>query len=93
MIADMTIGLTLYPVFLTCACAGCIYGQSSAPPPRPAKASQTQTIALRVPIGTPIQVALDREVRVKKAGQPLHGRVFQPVYAFDHLVIPVRNRS
>jgi hypothetical protein len=44
---------------------------------------------LKVPIGTPIQVALDREVRVKKAGQPLEGRVVQPVYAFDRLVIPV----
>src|ERR1700719_3938213 len=84
----MTRGL-LYPVFFTIACAGWIYGQSSAPPPRPANAPEAQSIALRVPVGTPLQVALDREVRVKKAGQPLHGRVVQPVYAFDHLVIPV----
>jgi len=48
-----------------------------------------QSVALTVPKGTPLQVALDSEVRVKKAGQAIHGRVVQPVYAFDHVVIPV----
>lgn len=48
-----------------------------------------QTVALSIPVGTPLQIALDREVRVKKAGQPLHARLMQPVYAFDQLVIPV----
>jgi hypothetical protein len=47
------------------------------------------TLALSVPKGTPLQVALDREVRVQKIGQPIHGCVVQPVYAFDRLVIPV----
>jgi hypothetical protein len=47
-----------------------------------------RTIALSVPTGTPLQIALDREVRVKKAGQALHARLMQPVYAFDHLVLP-----
>lgn len=42
-----------------------------------------------MPKGTPVQVALDKEVRIKKAGQPLHGRVIEPVYAFDKVVIPV----
>lgn len=85
----MMIRQILYLVFFACGCAGCIFGQSSARASRPAKAPEAQIIALQVPIGTPIQVALDREVRVKKAGQPLHGRVVQPVYVFDHLVIPV----
>ena len=48
-----------------------------------------QIIALTVPRGTPLQVALDRELRVKKVGQPVHARVVEPVYAFDHIVIPV----
>jgi type IV secretory pathway VirB10-like protein len=48
-----------------------------------------QSVALTVPKGTPLQVALDTEVRVKKAGEAIHGRVVQPVYAFDHIVIPV----
>jgi hypothetical protein len=47
-----------------------------------------RTIALSVPTGTPLQIALDREVRVKKAGQTVHARLMQPVYAFDHLVLP-----
>jgi len=45
-------------------------------------------VPLMVPIGTPLEIALDREVRVKKIGQPIHGRMMQPVYAFDKLVVP-----
>ncbi|HWZ52963.1 MAG TPA: hypothetical protein VNW54_16020 [Granulicella sp.] len=45
-------------------------------------------VALSVPVGTPLQVALEHETRVKKVGQPLHGRLMLPVYAFDHEVIP-----
>src|ERR1700743_2497140 len=48
-----------------------------------------RTIAMIVPDGTPIQIALDKEVRVRKIGQPITGRVMQPVYVFDHLVIPI----
>jgi hypothetical protein len=48
-----------------------------------------QSIALNVPKGTPLQVALDREVRIKKLGQPIHARIVEPVYAFDRIVIPV----
>jgi len=47
-----------------------------------------QTITLTVARNTPLQIALDREVRVKRVGQPLHGRLVQPVYAFDRLVVP-----
>jgi hypothetical protein len=36
-----------------------------------------------------LQIALDKEVRVRKVGEPITGRVMQPVYVFDHLVIPV----
>jgi hypothetical protein len=48
-----------------------------------------QSVALAVPKGTPLQVALDQEVQLKKVGQPIHGRIVEPVYAFDHVVIPV----
>jgi hypothetical protein len=47
-----------------------------------------RSMALSVPTGTPLQVALDHETRVKKVGQPLHGHLMLPVYAFDHEVIP-----
>jgi hypothetical protein len=43
---------------------------------------------MTVPDGTALQVVLGREVRVRKIGEPITGRVVQPVYAFDRLVIP-----
>ncbi len=54
--------------------------QASAPAP--------PTIAITVPKGTPLEVTLDRELRVKRVGQPVRGRLVEPVYAFDKLVIP-----
>jgi hypothetical protein len=63
--------------------------------PRPAKPAPTaemaappETLDLIVPAGTPLRVALDKEVRVRKIGQPIHGKLLEPVYAFDKLVIP-----
>jgi hypothetical protein len=49
----------------------------------------TRTIELSVPIGAPVEIALDKEVRLRKAGQVIHGRVIEPLYAFDRLVVPV----
>src|SRR4029077_4931831 len=48
-----------------------------------------QSVALAVPKGTPLQVAVDQEVQLKKVGQLIHGRIVEPLYAFDHIVIPV----
>ena len=59
--------------------------QPTSPHPSPG----ANTIALTIPNGTPLQIALDKEVRVRKVGEPLSGRVMQPVYVFDHLVIPI----
>lgn len=33
-------------------------------------------------------MALDQEVRIEKVGQPVHGKVVEPVYSFDKLVVP-----
>ena len=41
-----------------------------------------------MPAGTPLPVVLDKEVRIQKAGQPIHGKIAEPVYAFDKLVVP-----
>jgi hypothetical protein len=51
-------------------------------PPAPAN------IPLTVPAGTPIKVALDKDVRLRAVGQPLRGKVVEPVYSFDKLVVP-----
>jgi hypothetical protein len=47
------------------------------------------TIPLRVEKGMPLQVALDEEIHIREAGQPIHGKIVQPIYAFDHIVVPV----
>jgi hypothetical protein len=36
-----------------------------------------------------MQVALAKEIRIHAVGQPLPGRIVEPIYAFDKLVIPV----
>jgi hypothetical protein len=53
------------------------------------KTPAQHTVALTVPAGAALQVALDSEVRVRKVGQPLQGHLMQPVYAFDRLVLPL----
>jgi hypothetical protein len=55
----------------------------------PTQPAPPQTIALTIAKGAPLQVALDREILVKKVGQPVHARIVEPVYAFDHIVVPV----
>lgn len=56
-------------------------------------AALPQTIQLIVPQGTPIQVALDEEIRVRQVGQTIHACVVEPVYAFDKLVVPVGSEA
>jgi hypothetical protein len=46
-------------------------------------------VSLAVPKGTALVVAIDKDVRVMHVGQPVHGRLVEPVYAFDKIVIPV----
>ena len=59
--------------------------QTSQPAP-------AQTVALTIAKGSPLQIALDDEVQVKKVGQPVNGRIVEPVYAFDHIVVPVGSK-
>ena len=46
-----------------------------------------EAISLTVPKGTPIQVVLDKELRLRSVGQALRGHTVEPV-SFDKLVIP-----
>jgi len=59
---------------------------TSAEPARSIAADTS--IPLTVPAGTPLKVALDQEVRLRSVGQPVHGKVVDPVYVFDQLVVP-----
>jgi len=49
----------------------------------------SETIALTVPKGAAVQVVLEKELKIQKVGQPIRGRVAEPIYAFDKLVVPV----
>lgn len=77
----------------------CCFGQTlkTRPPESPVQESVPAIEAvpgpvnmpMSIPSGTPIKIALDSEVRLKKVGQPIHGKTIEPVYAFDKLLIPV----
>ena len=72
------------------------FAQTAQPDEAPAIELQHRTasqpvassIDLSIPKGTPLEIVLDREVRVKGVGQAIAGRVIEPVYAFDKLEIP-----
>jgi hypothetical protein len=80
-----TISSAVVLIFLS---AGLIFGQADNPGTSEAVAGSPATIPLEVPVGTPLPVVLDKELRIQKAGQPIHGKIAEPVYAFDQLVVP-----
>ena len=41
-----------------------------------------------VPSGVPLRVALERRVAVKRVGEPIAGRLVDPIYVYDRLVLP-----
>src|ERR1700733_4423326 len=88
----MMSGRVLFVFLFSWAIAGRLPAQSAASPSQAASSqpsSDSRTIAIAVPNGTPLQIALDKEVRVRKVGEPISGRVVHPVYFFGRLVIPV----
>src|SRR5258706_11840560 len=98
----MAVGRALYAVSPTIICAlaytlaaqevpvpQLTSGSARKPAAAASKPAEPQTVALTVAKGAPLQLALDEEIRVKKVGQPVHARIVEPVYAFDHIVVPV----
>jgi hypothetical protein len=51
--------------------------------------SNNEVLSLTVPKGSALQVVLDKEVRIQKVGQEVQGRVAEPIYAFDKVVVPI----
>jgi hypothetical protein len=87
----------LQAVLLTCMCNPLLWGQAlrtrpADPIPQPPNSllspEPATSISLTVQPGTPLKVVLDSEVRVRAAGQAIHGKTTEPVYAFDKLLIP-----
>jgi hypothetical protein len=65
-----------------------------APGPAPDTSAVQQstpfaTVPLSVPAGTPLKVVLDKEVRLHRVGQSIHGKTTEPLYVFDTLLVPV----
>jgi hypothetical protein len=85
---------------LTSVCSGWVWAQTLAtrpaepvppsfvPLPAPALPELSSSIPLTVPAGTPLKVVLDQEIRIQKVGQAVHGKVVEPVYSFDKIVVP-----
>src|ERR1039458_6167006 len=59
-----------------------------APATTPEQPAPPQVVPLTVPKQTSLQVALDKELRVRKVGQSVSARLVDPVYAFDRLFVP-----
>jgi len=43
---------------------------------------------ITIPSGVPIRVALERRVAIKGTGEPIEGRLVDPVYVFDRVALP-----
>jgi hypothetical protein len=47
-----------------------------------------QDAPVTVPPGVPLRVALEHRVAIKRVGEPIQGRLVDPVYIFDRMVLP-----
>lgn len=66
---------------------------SPAPAPAATAAQAIEPVDLTVPKGVPLHVVLTKKVPItKQAGGAVEGQVIEPVYVFDHLVIPAGSR-
>lgn len=69
-------------LLLTCVWPATVEAQTNS-------AQHSASISIEVPKNTPLQVALQSEIRVHNVGQPVVGRVVEPIFIFDKQVVPV----
>ena len=50
--------------------------------------ASSQIVPLVVPAGTPLQIRIEKRIRIKGEGQEIAGRLLQPVFVFNKEVIP-----
>jgi hypothetical protein len=50
--------------------------------------ASSQIVPLVLPAGTPLQVKIEKRIRIKGVSQQIEGRVVQPVFVFNKDVIP-----
>lgn len=63
------------------AVAGAVLGQQAPVAP------SIQSVAT-VPPGVPLRVALESRVAIKRVGEPIQGRLVDPIYVYDRVAIP-----
>jgi hypothetical protein len=59
----------------------------AAPSQEAPVAPRTQALAT-IPSGVPLRVALESRVALKRVGAPIQGRLVEPVYLYDRMVLP-----
>ncbi len=91
-ISAICVALTLTALWSISLCGQTLSVRSPGATPADHESAPQPTVPpsidLLVPAGTPLKVALDQEVRVRHVGQVVHGKLTEPVYSFDKLVIP-----
>ena len=65
-----------------------MFAQADRPNASKTVVEPTAATILEVPTGTPLPVVLDKEIRLQRTGQTIRGKIAEPVYAFDKLVVP-----
>lgn len=84
-------------VFFCCLGTGMVLAQDEPPPitpfEHPLSAAEKQPsppmIPLTVQAGVPLDVVLENKLKItKQTGAPVRGRVVEPIYVFEHMVIP-----
>jgi soluble P-type ATPase len=59
-----------------------------APEGHAAVLSSQRSAGTTVPSGVPLRVALEHRVAIKRAGEPIQGRLVDPIYVYDRQVLP-----
>jgi hypothetical protein len=67
---------------------------AGAPCATPPESAQSNDASLRLVVedGTPLRVALDRRVVVRRVGQQVEAVLVDPIFAYDRIVIPTGTR-
>ena len=82
----------IWTVLLASIACSTVQGQDEVTRADLSAPTPPEIIALTVPTGTPLPVVLDKELRIHKVGQPVQGKIAEPVYAFDKLVVPAGSK-
>ena len=74
-------GITVVALLAPILGIGCLALAQNSP-------TASDTIPLTVPAGVPLHLALDKPVPIKHSGVPVGAHVVDPIFVFDHLVVP-----